>query len=248
MIKVIFCALNEAQNLEELLTNLIETMRGVTREFEIITCLDGSTDTSLQILQTFQKSHPVKILPLKNQRGLGLAYKRLFLEVIKNAGDEDLVLSLDADNTHNPAQIQEMLEHFTKNSLDLIIASRFCNKSVMADFPIHRKFISKSTSILLQTIFAVKKISGQKLQDYTSGYRLYKIQKLRELFEIEKDNFISEPEFTYTCELLIKLARLNCRIDEIAISYDYGKKIGKSKLRIFRNFWRLLIMLTKLWH
>jgi dolichol-phosphate mannosyltransferase len=92
----------------------------------------------------------------------------------------------------------------------------------------------------------VKKISGEKLQDFTSGYRLYKVGKLKKLFEIKKDQFICEPEFTYTCELLIKLSRINCRIDEIAISYDYGKKIGVSKLRIFRNFCRLMILLVKL--
>jgi dolichol-phosphate mannosyltransferase len=116
----------------------------------------------------------------------------------------------------------------------------------MADFPIHRKFISKSTSIILQNLFRVKKISGEKLQDFTSGYRLYKVEKLKKLFEIQKNKFISEPEFTYTCELLIKLSRLKISIDEIALSYDYGKKIGKSKLRIARNFWRLIVMLLNL--
>ena len=65
-------------------------------------------------------------------------------------------------------------------------------------------------------------------------------------FYKEKDNFITEPEFTYTCELLIKLARFDSRLDEIPIFYDYGKKIGKSKLRVGRNFWRLLVMLRRL--
>lgn len=215
-------------------------------DFEIIACLDGSKDESFELLSSFSKFHPVKILPLKNERGLGLAFKRLFLEAIENSADSDLVISLDADNTHNPEQIPEMIEHFKKNNLDLLVASRFCSNSVMADFPLRRRLMSKSISLLLQNLFSVKKISGKKLQDFTSGYRIYKVAKLKKLFAEKKDQFITEPEFTYTCEILIKLARIGCRIDEIAISYDYGKKIGASKLRILRNFWRLIILLGKL--
>ncbi|OFW81157.1 MAG: hypothetical protein A3D15_02565 [Alphaproteobacteria bacterium RIFCSPHIGHO2_02_FULL_40_34] len=242
MIKIIFCCLNEAQNLKKLLVNLIHEVELLQRDFEIIICLDGGSDNSASIIADFQQHHKIRILPQQNQRGLGLAYKRLFSEVIQNSAADDLVISLDADNTHNPEQIPQMLEHFEKNNLDFLVASRFCGNSVMADFPLHRQFISKFTSLLLQNIFAVKKISGKKLQDYTSGYRVYKVEKLQKLFEKEKNNFITEPEFTYTAELLIKLARLECRMDEIAISYDYGNKIGKSKLRISRNFWRLMVM------
>ncbi|MBM3580275.1 MAG: glycosyltransferase, partial [Alphaproteobacteria bacterium] len=215
-------------------------------KFEILICLDGTTDRSSRVISNFQQANKIRILPIKNQHGLGLAYKRLFTEAVKNSNDADLIISLDADNTHSPAQLYEMVAYFRKNSLDFLVASRFCGNSVMAGFPIYRRFISRSSSLLLQRIFAVQKISGEKLQDYTSGYRIYKAKQLRNLLTKEKDNFITEPEFTYTCELLIKLARLNSRLDEIPMFYDYGKKIGRSKLSIGRNFWRLLIMLRKL--
>lgn len=246
MIKVLLCCLNEEKNLPKLFADLFRELKVLNEKFEIFICIDGTNDGSLRIISEFQKSHRITILPRKNQRGLGLAYKRLFLEVIKNSNDEDTLITLDADNTHNPKQISEMLQRFRKNSLDFLVASRFCGNSVMSDFPIHRQFISKSTSLLLQNIFAAKKISGGKLQDYTSGYRIYGAAKLKKLFVQEKGNFITEPDFTYTCELLIKLARLDSRLDEIPIFYDYGKKIGKSKLRVGRNFWRLLVMLRRL--
>jgi dolichol-phosphate mannosyltransferase len=243
MIKIIFCAFNEAQNLRDFLPSLSQEMQSLKRDFEILACLDGGFDNSPEILEKFA----VKILPIKNERGLGKAYKRLFEEVIKNSSEQDLVISLDADSTHNPKQITEMLAHFEKNNLDFLVASRFCKNSVMADFPLHRRFISKSTSILLQQLFPIKKISGEALQDYTSGYRIYRAKKLQELFAKEKNKFITEVEFTYTCELLIKLSRLeNFRADEIEIAYDYGKKIGKSKLRIMRNLCCLALLLIKL--
>lgn len=246
MLKIILCALNEAQNLQTLIPNLSNEIKSLGANFKIIICIDGSNDESFSLLTDLQKKHPLEILPLKNEIGLGLAYKRLFTEIVNNSDDDDLAISFDCDNTHNPEQIAAMLNYFHSNSLDFLVASRFCNSSVIADFPIHRKFITKTTSLILQNLFAVKRISGKKLQDYTSGYRIYRAKKLKELFAIQKNNFITEPEFTYTCELLIKLARINSRLDEIPISYDYGKKNGKSKLRILRNFWRLMILLLKL--
>lgn len=246
MIKIIFCAFNEEKNLKKLLIDIGHEMQNLKRDFEVIVCLDGTTDKSAELLKAFSSFHPVKILPLKNERGLGRAYKRIFLDVIKNSHADDLVISLDADNTHRPSQISEMLNHFQKNNLDLVVASRFCSQSVMDEFPLYRKFISKFTSILLQTVFSVKTISGKKLQDFTSGYRIYKVGKLKKLFDLHQDQFICEPEFTYTCELLIKLSRIDCRIDEIPISYEYGQKVGASKLRIMRNFYRLIILLFNL--
>ena len=80
MIKVIFCAFNEENNLQQFLTNLNYELRILERDFEIIVCLDGSTDGSFQYLNELQKFHPIRILEVTNQRGLGLAYKRLFLD------------------------------------------------------------------------------------------------------------------------------------------------------------------------
>lgn len=245
MIKVIFCAYNEEQSLPEFIHNLTQALGNLNRQYEIIACLDGSSDRSMTILQDASQSQPITILEPKNQRGLGLAYKRLFLHVIKNCNDDDLIISLDADNTHNPAQLQEMIAQFEKDQLDFLVASRFCGRSVMRDFPIHRQLISKSISIFLQLLFPIKKISQRRLKDYTSGYRIYKLSKLKALYQLYHNDFICEPEFTYTCELLINLSRLNIRADEIALSYDYNKKIGKSKLRIFRNLVRLVILIFR---
>jgi dolichol-phosphate mannosyltransferase len=246
MIKIIFAAFNEAESLKKLLVNLNHELENLGKKFEIIICLDGTSDNSLEVIEEFQKFHPIRVLEVKNQRGLGLAFKRIFLDVIQNSKDDDLIVSMDADHTHDVEQISQMLEAVQSDNLDVLVASRFVDKSVMNEFPVHRRLISKIVSIVLQNLFPIKKINHNKLQDYTSGYRVYRAEKLKKLFDLKKDDFITEPEFTYTCELLIKLSRINCRISEIAISYDYGAKIGASKLRIIRNFVRLMFLILKL--
>jgi len=246
LLKIILCAFNEAQNFKKLLTDLTLQLHILQRDFEIIFCLDGTTDNSMQIINEFSVNSKITILPIENTRGLGRAFKKVFLHLIKTCDDNDLVISLDADNTHNPKQIPDLITHFEKNSLDFLVASRFYEKSIIHSFPIHRRFISKTTSIILQTLFKVKNIHNKNILDYTSGYRLYKAKTLKKIYQNYQNNFIIEPEFTYTCELLIKIARNKFRLDEIPILYDYDKKIGKSKLKIMRNFYRLILMIFNL--
>ncbi|GDX35637.1 glycosyl transferase [Alphaproteobacteria bacterium] len=246
MLKIILCAFNEAQNLEKLLVDLNYQLHILQRDFEIIFCLDGTTDNSAEIIKDFSSNNKITILPVENIGGLGNAYKKIFLYLIKNSQDDDLIISLDADNTHNPEQIQDLIDHFEKNSLDLLIASRFYEKSIISSFPIHRRFISKTTSIILQLLFRAKNINNNNILDYTSGFRLYKTKILKNIYNIYQEKFICEPEFTYTCELLIKIAKFNYRIDEIPILYDYNKKLGKSKLKVIRNLYRLILMIFNL--
>lgn len=246
MLKIIFCVYNEEKNLKTFIEDLNNSLEKLKIKYEIIICIDGSNDNSYQILKYFQKNLPIKILDPINQNGLGLAYKRIFTEIAKNCQDDDIIISLDSDNTHDPKQIDGMIQHLNNNDLDIVICSRFANKSIITKFPLYRQIITKTVSKLLQIIFPIKIISQKNLQDYTSGYRAYKAQKIKQLYELKGDNFITEPEFTYTCELIIKLARIKSKIDEYAISYNYGKKNSKSKLKIIPNFIRLIIMINNL--
>ena len=246
MLKIILCAFNEAQNLSKLLSDLIEQLNFLQREFEIIFCLDCSNDNSFEIINGFKNQAKITILEQENVRGLGLAYKKNFRYVLANSLDQDLIISLDCDNTHNPNQLKEMIEYFEKNSLDLLVASRFFDKSIVSSFPAHRKFISKATSKILQILFSVKNIHQKNVIDYTSGYRIYRLKALRMVYQKYQEKFIEEPEFTYTCEILIKIFNENARIDEYPLNYDYTKKIGKSKLRILKNFKRLVLLILKL--
>ncbi len=245
MIKIIFCALNEEQNLPTLITSITSNLTKLKQDYEIIACIDASTDNSQNIIIEAKKSYPIRILPLTMQKGLGSAYKRLFLELLDKSQENDIIISLDADNTHDPMQIKQMLEIIDQKNIDLLIASRFCKNSKIYKFPLHRKFISKTVSIILQILLPIQKIDGKKLKDYSSGFRAYKVKKLQELYKIEQNNIICEQDFIYTCEIALKLAKINARIDEFALIYNYDKKLGVSKLNIPKNFKRLLSLIAK---
>lgn len=242
MIRIILSALNEAQNLQILLQNIIHECESLKQDYEIVICLDGGNDNSPEIIGAFKNC---RILPIKNEKGLGVAFKRLFIDAIENASDNDYLISLDADNTHDPKQIKELVEKANTLKLDFIVASRFVKGSKMIGFPLHRQAISKSVSLILQTMLPIKKITSKNLQDYSSGYRLYRVKALKDLYRIKQNNFITEKDFVYTCELLLNLSRIKVRIDEIPLIYNYGKKIGVSKLNIQKNAKRLILLVAR---
>ena len=247
MIKIILCAFNEAKNIQKLIPSIIHEFELMQREFEIIFCLDCSTDNSVEIIENFKNKCLITILPIDNQRGLGLAYKKAFLHVIFNAKPEDLIISFDADCTHNPSQLKNMIKVFDEKNLDFMVASRFVNSSSIAHFPQYRKLISLSISLFLQTLFPIKN-SQNKIKDYTSGYRIYKNNILQKLYKKLATKFITETDFTCLIEILIKLnqQKLLNNFEEYPIQYEYGEKIGASKLRLSRNFYRLIILSIKL--
>lgn len=247
MIKIILSALNEAQNLTDLLPKINLALLNLKREYQIVLCLDGTNDNSYQVINDLKKTAPIYVLDSKNQLGLGVAFKRLFLDVIKNSHDNDIIISLDADNTHDPGQFTQIIQHFEQYNLDLLVVSRFCRNSIVTGFPLYRRMISRATSIALQIIFAVKKLDNKNLKDYSSGYRAYKVKALKDLYIKYGENFIVEKDFIYTCEILIKLAKIGKKLDEISLNYDYAKKIGASKLKILKNARALFFLILNNW-
>ena len=144
MIKIILCAFNEAKNIEKLIPSIIHEFELMQRKFEIIFCLDCSTDNSVEVIEKFKKQCSIIILPIENQRGLGLAYKKAFLHNIFNDNEDDIIISFDADCSHNPSQLKEMIKIFEEKNLDFMVASRFVNESSISHFPFYRKLISRS--------------------------------------------------------------------------------------------------------
>lgn len=253
MLNIIFCALDEEHSIKHFVDKILSQMQEINQPFRIIACLDGSTDKSYQIMQDLAKSKPIILLPIIEQKGLGKAFKRIFdyltseeqnNQSLKN--DEDVIISMDADLTHQTEKIGELLNYFKNHNLDLLVGSRFVNNSQVKNFPLYRVAISRITAFILKILFPIIKINGEKLQDYTSGYRLYKLSIIKKLKNKFMDNFIREPEFTYTCEILIKLSQLKIKIDEAPIYYDYQQKINNSKLNILKNFKRLIILIFRL--
>lgn len=263
MIIIALAALNEATNLEKIIVEFSSEICKLQsdnnkisqRDLELkqyiphfIICIDGSSDNSQEIISKLQDVYPITLLPPQNTRGLGLAFGRIFDYFLNNYHKGDILITLDADLTHQSADLSKLMMAFKTEKHDLIIGSRFCNGSKISGFPLFRIFISRSVAILLKILTFIITKEKSKINDYTSGYRIYKFEKLQELQTLaisKKESLIEEVHFTYTVEILLKLIRLKANIYEVGIDYCYKNKIGKSKLNFFNNFVGLISLILR---
>ncbi|MGZ3698297.1 MAG: glycosyltransferase, partial [Bdellovibrionota bacterium] len=77
------------------------------------------------------------------------------------------ILEMDADFSHPPTQIPELLAHASEKGIDLLIASRYLPTSAILNWPLTRRLFSKCSNILARTLLQVP------IRDYTNGYRVY---------------------------------------------------------------------------
>ena len=84
------------------------------------------------------------------------------------ASDDDLIVVMDADDTHKPEQIPMMVKRMYQKA-DVVIGSRFQPGSEWHGIPWHRQLLSWGVSLLFQTLAPIRGV-----RDHSCGYRLYR--------------------------------------------------------------------------
>ena len=87
------------------------------------------------------------------------------------------ILEMDADFSHPPSQIPALLREAEDRKLDLLVASRYLPGSEIRDWPVSRRWFSKSSNTLARAVLAVP------IADYTNGFRLYSLAAARVIRE-----------------------------------------------------------------
>lgn len=201
-----------AYNEEKALPSLLDRLKGL--ELKLIVVDDGSTDRTAEVAAR----HCSALLRHEKNKGLGEALRTGFEYVAKNAADDDVVVTMDADDTHEPALIPSMLERM--KDFDIVIASRYCRGGKQTGVGNMRAFLSRVMSLVLGLVFPVKGAS-----DYSSGYRAYKVGILKHGLQIESRGFSCMPE------ILVKLARVGAKVTEVPLVMHYELKKSATKFR-----------------
>jgi glycosyltransferase involved in cell wall biosynthesis len=192
-------------NEESSVTELVERVKAVSVDKEIITVDDHSSDNTLAVLTRIPGilviSHPVN-------RGKGAAVRTGL-----SHASGDVVVIQDADLEYSPDDYPAMLKPFADPRVDAVYGSRFRGKGSFL-------LMSKLANYFLT--FATNALFGGRITDMETCYKLIR----RPLFQglgLSADRFEIEPEIT------AKLLRRHCRIAEVPIQYNArraGKKIG----------------------
>jgi len=200
-------------NEKNTLQSLLQRVRNVSFDKEIILVDDCSIDGTRDFLKKLQDSEPdLKIILHEYNQGKGAALSTGFKNV-----SGDIIIIQDADLEYNPEEYPQLLAPLLDGRADVVYGSRFLGSPQRVHLYWH--YVGNKFLTLLSNIF-----TNINLTDMETCYKVFRASLL-ERFSIRSRRFGIEPEIT------AKFARIKCKIYEVPISYsgrDYseGKKIN----------------------
>ena len=232
-------AFNEEEALPELLERIGEAFADSGQPYEVIIVDDGSQDDTARIAAQMSFQMPVHLVQHEVNQGLGITLRDGLKEAVDRAGERDIIITMDADNTHPPGLIYRMVR-LIHEGCDVVIASRFQPGARVVGVPIERHFLSVGARALFTIMFPTRGV-----RDYTSGFRAYRAGVVRDAFEEYGDDFIGETGFSCMADVLLKLRRQGCLFGEAPLRLRYDQKGGVSKMKVFNTIWLTLKMLFR---
>jgi dolichol-phosphate mannosyltransferase len=134
--------------------------------------------------------------------------------------------------------MNKMIEIIDEN--DIVIASRYMEGSGQIGVSKMRKFLSFCVNKLLVSFFRIENV-----KDYTSGYRMYKMQAIKKYVTINNCLPVSHKGFPATAEILLKLGESGAICSGVPLVLRYDFKEGKSSINIVKTIFGYIYLFTK---
>ena len=224
-------AYNEEKNIGKLLDKIHSLKSVFGDSLHVVVVNDGSTDNTKEIIEKYACQYSyISYINHPRNMGLGNAMDTLLQYAVGNLDDQDILVTFDADNTHNPDIVPDMIDMLTHKNLDIVIASRFIKGSREIGLSNIRKIYSRGAMIFCRLVFPIKNI-----RDYSCGYRIYNIGYLKKLAANYSGKVISSRGFECMVEILAKAGSMGVKAGEYPIALEYNLKEGKSKMKANRT-------------
>ena len=233
---IVLPCFNEEKNIKPLIHSIDQALKPLV-PYRIIAVDDGSRDRTGEVLKDFSTEYPVEVHRHPFNMGLGAALRTGLLAAAEEALDDDFVVTMDSDNTHDPKHVLEMLA--AAGDASVVVGSRYVPGGRQLNVPAHRVFMSKAVNLLVRELFHLP------VKDATSGFRCFRGDLLRRLRDTFRDRIIESDGFAASLELLFKAVNSGGIVVEVPIFLDYGKKGGASKMRLFSTIVRYMILLLR---
>jgi len=227
---------NEEQNLEKLILTLHEALH-TQMPYRIIAVNDGSTDGTGGVLYKLSEKYPITVAEHERNGGLASAFRTGLRLAMENASGEDLIVTMDADNTHDPKYITRLAKEAERSGV--AISSRYTEGGRQLHVPSYRVVLSRVLNLF------IKAFTRMPVKDATSGYRCYKASALRKTMQVFGEKFIKSKGFEVSCEILLKTYWCNGSVGEVPNTLDYSKKLGRSKIKIMPTILSYILLLGK---
>lgn len=212
---VIIPTYNEIENIE----NMIDTVMGLPDGFDLLVIDDGSPDGTADAVRRKMEVYPerVHLETRKGKLGLGTAYIHGFRWALKR--DYQYVIEMDADFSHNPADLTHLYHTCKDKGADVCIGSRYISGVNVVNWPMGRVLMSYFASAYVRTV------TRMELRDSTAGFVCYR-RKVLETINLDKIEFKG---YAFQIEMKFKAHRLGFKIVEYPIIF-VNRQLGTSKM------------------
>ncbi len=228
-------AYNEEESLPNLLNRITKLKTTHNVKVNVIVVNDGSTDKTEEVVTDIRTNNiHLTLVNHKKNMGLGQAVQTGIKEALSQATHNDIIVIMDADDTHDVALLDNMIEKI-ESGADIVIASRFVEGGNDKSAPPFRRLLSRGASFVFKTVLPLNKI-----KDFTSGYRAYRVNILKKASIHYGETLINEQGFACMVELLLKLRHWSPTIVEIPFELRYDRKLGASKLKLSKTLMQYL--------
>ena len=223
---ILLPAYNEESSILPITQKIDNSLSSANIDYQIIVCNDGSTDNTLKILKKQAKKYPIHIISHSINRGLGETSRDNFEAAALMSDNDDVIVRLDCDETHEPDLIIKLISQIEKG-YDVAIASRFKKGGGQKGVSRYRAFISYGANVFMKLFFNIPEIN-----EYSCGYRAYSAKIIKKCIKTYGNSFIQLKGFGFTCTLekLIKIYMIGGKFTEIPFILRYDRKKGNSKM------------------
>jgi glycosyltransferase involved in cell wall biosynthesis len=219
---------NEEQTLPATLADLPRKLDGFD-EVEWLVIDDGSTDRTVDIARKHGVEHIVR---LPNNKGLAAAFQAGLDAALKLGAD--VIVNTDGDNQYRAADIPKLVAPILAGRADMVVGDR--QVAHVEHFSGAKKLLQRLGSAV------VRRVSGTRVPDTTSGFRAYNGEAALQLLVVSN--------FTYTLESLIQAGRMLIAVEDVPVGTNpklrdshlaassgaYVRRNGPEILRIYARY------------
>jgi dolichol-phosphate mannosyltransferase len=203
---------NEALNLEP----LVDRLRDAQPDVDVLVVDDGSPDGTGDLADALAAADPhVSVVHRSAKEGLGAAYLAGFRWALER--DYDVIGEMDADGSHQPEQLQSLIDAL--HHADLVIGSRWVPGGSIVNWPARRELLSRGGNLY------TRRLLGIPVRDATAGYRLFRRTTLE---RIGLDD-VQSSGYVFQADLAFRTVKAGLRVVEVPIEFVERER-GDSKM------------------
>ena len=212
---VIIPTYNERENI----TVILQAIFDLHQDFHVLVVDDGSPDGTADVVRSLQAvmEGSVFLVERKGKLGLGTAYIHGFKWAL-NQG-YNFIFEMDADFSHNPADLPRLYDACKNGSADVAIGSRYVRGGGVRNWPKNRIALSKGGSLYTRLIL------WTPVADQTAGFVCYR----REVLETINLDEIHFAGYAFQIEMKFAAWKLGFKLKEVPILFE-DRKFGESKM------------------